>query len=235
MNDDYGRERACVRFGVGLAVFLMLLAVILLSGCGGGGGVSGGGAPPSVSLVSASSPPPVTPPAASEPVAAKPAGACSTDYWGDSIAGITAPDLDPAIHAAAPHFVIGGTAQAALPQFLQAPLAPFVAIEYGTNEANGQTPLEPALRSMLDRVKALGDRAVLTGMPQTTAGDPIYHLSYNTLIQSLAKEYGAVYADWPGVSYSPGDLQPDGVHPGAAYAQRLADALSAVILENCAK
>lgn len=213
-------------------VMMVAATAAFLAGCGGGGGgggVGGSGEPPNV-LVATLTPAPVATPAASA------VGACTTDYWGDSISALTAPKLDPKLKATT-HTVIGGTAQAALPQFLQAPLAAqFIVIEYGTNEANSQQPLAPALRSMLDRVKALGRTPVLTGLSRATAGDAAYHATFTALVEQLAGEYGAVYANWPAVQFDgPSDLQPDGVHPADAYAQRLADAVSQKLRDMCGK
>ncbi|WP_177142590.1 GDSL-type esterase/lipase family protein [Variovorax sp. YR216] len=130
------------------------------------------------------------------------------------------------------HPVYGGTAIAAQASVLQDAMAErFIVIQYGMNDSNYKSPIEPAFRSMLDRVKAMGRTPVLTGISTATAGEVMLRAVYNVTIANLAKEYGALYANWPGdVAYDAGSLMADGVHPTDDYQQRLADKLSATIL-----
>jgi lysophospholipase L1-like esterase len=204
-------------------VILCALAAFSIGGCGGGGGGSGPvmGNPMSAAPVETKQP---------EPSKAPTPAVCSLAYWGDSISGMTRSRIGAGISVAS-HGVIGGTAAAAVPVLLQDPLAErFVALEYGTNDANSQTPYEPAMRSMLERIRAVGRSAVIVGLSNATAGDMVYRATYNALARKLAGEYGATFVDWSSVTWSPADLQPDGVHPDDAYAQRLADALTAAIV-----
>lgn len=224
-------DRLCKWF----VVFAVLAVVCyMLTGCGGGGGAGGSGEPPNV-LVAAQSSPPVATPAVPASTGVPAAGGCTIGYWGDSISGLTGWRIDPRI-VVDMHAVWGGTAQAAVATFLQDPLAePIQVIEYGTNDADAKVDPTGALTAMLDRAKALGRTVVLTGMPHNTAGDPSAHATVDAIIRALAKAYGAAYADWPDVPYAAGDLIADGVHPGDAYQQRLADVLSSTVLSICTK
>lgn len=208
--------------------FVYVLA-LFLAACGGGGGSGGGSILPTTSSLQAASPAPSAPVQQSTAIA--PPATCSVAYWGDSISALTGPKINPDLSVNL-HAVVGGTAAAAVPAFLQDSMAErFIVIEYGTNDANSETPLEASYRSMMDWAKAHNRTIVLTGMSHGTAGDMIYHSTYDLVIQNLAKEYGAIYANWPGVAYAgASDLLPDGVHPNDAYQQRLADQLSNVIL-----
>ena len=200
----------------------MLGVTLALVACGGGGGVGSGSPASGFSVVSTA--PPV------HEVAASAATPCRIGYWGDSISALTAPYIDPRI-AVTLHSVVGGTSAAALATFLQDPLAePIQVIEYGTNDANAGSDLIEPETSMLQRTKALGRLAVLTGIPQEQTGALAVEQNYD-LWQSQQE---VPYANWPGVAYAgASDTMPDGVHPEAAYAQRLAAALSTTILQNC--
>lgn len=201
-------------------------ALLALAACGGGGGGGGAAMPVSVAAAPAADPKPA--PTEQPPGKAAP---CSVAYWGDSIAGITTPLLGKGLQVGG-HAVIGGTAEAAQSVFLQDPLeSRFVVIEYGTNDANGHRPYEPAMRSMLERVKAMGRTAVVVGLSNATQGDMVYRATYNALAGNLAREYGALFVDWAAVPWSASDLKADGVHPLDAYAQRLADRLTQVIVD----
>lgn len=200
----------------------MLGLTLALVACGGGGSVGAVGAASNVVVVGAA--PPVHDAGPSGPVP------CRVGYWGDSISALTAPHLDPRI-AVTLHSVIGGTAQAALATLLQDPLTePIQVVEYGTNDANGNSDLIAPVLSMLQRIKAVGDIPVLTGIPQEQTGALAVEGNYNLWLS----QQGVAYANWSAVPYAgPSDTMPDGVHPEAAYAQRLADALSATILGIC--
>lgn len=219
------------------ALFITIVAIamaMILVGCGGGGGSGSSGSMPSFTAAAA------TATAAEEPVAApeptpvsspsKVTG-CTVGYWGDSIAGLTTPHMDKRLQMSG-HAVIGGTAQAAQATLLQDELAErFQVVEYGTNDSNSMVPFEPAMRAMLDRIKAKGRTPVLTGLSNATVGEMAYRATYNAITGQLAKEYGAIFANWAAVPWSPSDLKADGVHPNEDYQKRLADRLSAVILE----
>lgn len=201
-------------------------ALLALAACGGGGGGGGAAMPVSVAAAPAADPKPAP---TEQPPGKVPS--CSVAYWGDSIAGITTPLLGKGLEVGG-HAVIGGTAQAALPTFLQDPLSSrFIVIQYGTNDSNAEQSIEVPLRSMLDRVKAAGRTAVLTGLSNATQGDMAYHALNNALAGNLAREYGALFVDWAAVPWSAADLKADGVHPADAYAQRLADALTGAIVK----
>lgn len=208
---------------------LALAALLTLTACGGGGGGESGGVP--ITFPGAATTQGVakdTAPASEAP----PAAPCSVAYWGDSISSQTGPRIDKRLQLT-PHAVVGGTATAARAPFLQDPLTErFIVIQYGINDANFKIALEPALRSMLERVKAIGRTPVLTGISQATAGEFGLYMTHNAVVRKLATEYGAIYADWPGVPFSgAADLMPDGIHPLDGYAQRLADRLSQALLD----
>lgn len=197
-------------------------ALVALAACGGGGGGATSGFATAIEAkpVQTEQPPNKQPPAP-----------CSVAYWGDSISAMTAPRIGKGLQVNV-HGVIGGTAQAALPTFLQDPLAErFVVIEYGMNDSNGAaaSSFEMSVRSMLDRVKAVGRTPVLTGISNATAGEVGVRANLNLLLSKLATDYGAVWANWPATS---GALTADGVHPTDAYAQALADALTAAIVKT---
>ena len=215
-------------------LMLTLMAAAVLAACGGGGG-GGGGAVAPVAVV----PPTVTADTPKdegevklqEPTAPAPVPACSFAYWGDSISAMTAPRIGKGIQVQL-HGVVGGTAQAAQYALLQDPLAArFVALEYGTNDSNGKVPYEPAMRAMLDRIKAVGRTPVIVGLPNATVGEVLYHATYNALAGQLAQQYGALFVDWASVPWQASDLMPDGVHPKDDYQQRLADAITRVITD----
>lgn len=200
-------------------------ALALLTACGGGGGGSAGG----FALLAAQSDN-GTAPATKAPTTEQPpekAPQCSVIFYGDSITGLTAPRLGKGLQVTV-KAQVGGTAQANLAAFLQDPLtARFVAINFGTNDANAHAPFEPAMRSMLEWVKAKGRTPVLTGLSNATAGDAAYRATYNAVASQLAKEYGAIWVDWAAV---PASLMADGVHPDDAMQQRLADRLTRAIV-----
>jgi hypothetical protein len=200
----------------------IIALTLALCACGGGGGGAGGGAPASASLVVTS--PPVAAPAASA------VGGCTVGFWGDSIAALTAPRLASTLQVDL-HAVVGGTAQAAEATMLQDALAErFQVIEYGTNDANSGSPLQAPVLAMIARAESLGRTVVLTGISHEIAGAVDVEANYSLWESTL----GTLYANWPGVQFNGlSDLMPDGVHPEAEYAQRLADALSTIILEHC--
>jgi len=210
----------------------LAVGACILSGCSGGGsgGSAGGSAASLASLQTAAGT--TTKTGTRAPAVQPPADACSVAYWGDSVSALTGPKLDKRLHVAM-HAVVGGTAQAALPQVLQDTMAErFVVIEYGTNDANYKADLATPMRSMLDYAKSKQRKPVLTAMSNATAGELAYHSTLNLVIASLAGEYKSLFANWPTVQYAgAGDLMPDGVHPNDGYQQRLADRLSQTILD----
>jgi lysophospholipase L1-like esterase len=200
-----------------------LISACLLAACGGGGS-------PASSLPAVATSAPAKPTAARSEPPAK-ADACSVYFWGDSISALTAPRLGATLKLKT-HGVVGGTALAAQTALLQDELvARFVVIEYGTNDANSLAPFEPAMRAMLERIKAVGRTPVVVGLSNATVGELAVHANYNLIAKSLASEYGALFVDWAAVPWSPADLMADGVHPADAYQQRLADQLTQVIVD----
>jgi hypothetical protein len=200
-------------------------ALLALAACGGGAG----GSLPSTSAFSTANEAPAKPVQTEQP--SDKAAPCSVIFYGDSITGMTAPLMGKGLQVTV-KAQVGGTAQANLAAFLQDPLeARFVAINFGTNDANSETPMQAPLQSMVDYAKSKGRTVVLTGMSHGTQGDLVYHETYDALIKSMAKSDGVLFADWPGVPWSAADLQADGVHPnGNGYSQRLADRLTQAIL-----
>jgi lysophospholipase L1-like esterase len=214
---------------------LSLFALLALAACGGGGGGGGGGSLPSTSAFSTASEAPAQQSAQPEQPAQIPdkkaaATGCTVAYWGDSISALTESKLGKGLAVTA-HAVIGGTAQAALPTFLQDPMVErFVVIEYGMNDSNGAgaSAFETSTRSMLDRTKAMGRTPVLTGISKATAGEVAVRANLNLLLSKLANDYGALWADWPSTS---GALMADGIHPADDYQQLLADRLTQAIVD----
>jgi lysophospholipase L1-like esterase/predicted small lipoprotein YifL len=206
-------------------------ALLALAACGGGGG----GSMPPASAFSTASEAPAQQSAQPEQPAQIPdkkaaATGCTVAYWGDSISALTESKLGKGLAVTA-HAVIGGTAQAALPTFLQDPMVErFVVIQYGMNDSNGAgaSAFETSIRSMLDRAKAVGRTPVLTGISKATAGEVGVRANLNLLLSQLANDYGALWANWPSTS---GALMADGVHPADDYQQLLADKLTRVIVD----
>jgi lysophospholipase L1-like esterase len=213
-------------------LMLTLAVAAALAACGGGGG---GGAPASFPVagatVTADTPKDGGEVKLEQPAPPAPVPSCSFAYWGDSISAMTAPRIGKGIQVEL-HGVVGGTAQAAQFALLQDPLAArFIALEYGTNDSNGKVPYEPAMRAMLDRIKAVGRTPVIVGLPNATIGEATYHATYNALAGQLAQQYGALFVDWASVPWQASDLMPDGVHPKDDYQQRLADRITQVITD----
>jgi lysophospholipase L1-like esterase len=203
----------------------LLLSLLLLQACGGG---SGGSDASSVESSSTSNSPPKT--TAAPPQQPAP---CTVQLWGDSILG-GPPSAKPADIVRAAGFAVidravaGTTASGRLAEFLQDPLdARFVVIQFGINDASFSQEYEPALRSMLDRLKTLGRTAVVTGISNGTYPMPL-RPGYNDIARRLAAEYGALFADWDGVAWSAEDV-PDQIHPGPAYSKPLSDRLIATL------
>lgn len=120
------------------------------------------------------------------------------------------------------------TASSRLAEFLDDRLdSRLVVIQFGINDANFGQLYEPAMRSMLDRLKTLGRIAVVTGISNGTYPMP-QRPAYNAIAQRLAAEYGALFADWDGVPWSAEEV-PDGIHPTPAYSKRLSDKLVATL------
>lgn len=203
------------------AVAVAALSVVAACGGGGSGGTS---MPPSFGQQQ---------PSVSQPkqTTEQPLGkvtGCSVIFYGDSITALTAPRMGKGLQVTV-KAQVGGTAQSNLATFLQDPLdARFVAINFGMNDSNGAGAMtfDSTVRSMLDRAKALGRTPVLTGISKATAGDVGIRSNLNLLLSQLAKDYGALWADWPATN---GALMADGIHPADEMQQALADRLTQAI------
>lgn len=204
-------------------------------GCGGGGGGSGsGGAVPMLPMAAPSAPAAPAAPAA-------PTGPdCSVTLYGDSILyGYTSKGRigEPpavAIKRLRPAYRVvdrsdpGDYVLRRLPTFLSDTIdTRVVVIEHGMNDAgNGFDYAEP-LRSMLQRVKALGRVAVVTGISQVVAGVP-ERATYDSTARRVAGEEGATFADWGAVRFDASDMADD-IHPAQAYSARLVEQLVAAL------
>lgn len=204
-------------------------ALAVLAGCGGGGGGGGG---PAIGLPVSAAPKEET---VEQPI--KPPPVCSVWLEGDSIlngsffpmsklaetpaAGIAR--LRP-MYRVVDRTVPGNSVQLRMQGFLGEELdARFVVLQFGINDGgNGFNYREP-LRSMVQRVKALGKTPVITGLSHVK-GAPKWRDDYDALAHQVAQEEGAIFADWGAVSHPDADFA-DGVHPGQAYSTRLVEQL----------
>ena len=90
-----------------------------------------------------------------------------------------------------------------------------VVLQYGTNDLTlGDNPL-PYLKAMAQHAQAEGREVVLTGI-STRADRSVYDVNLD--IYRLAQDIGATFAHW---DYA-GLIAPDGLHPGDAMANTLA-------------
>ena len=96
--------------------------------------------------------------------------------------------------------------------------------------------IEPAqtkanLRGVLRKLKSRGIGAVLVGVGAPPTIGAAYAREFNALYPSLAREFGVpLYANiLAGVGGNPALLQRDGIHPNAAGARRIGEALAPVV------
>ena len=87
------------------------------------------------------------------------------------------------------------------------------------------------LRGVLTRLKSRGIRAVLVGVAAPQAIGAAYAREFNAIYPSLAREFGVpLYANiLSGVRDDRTLMQRDGIHPNAAGARRIAEALAPVV------
>lgn len=87
------------------------------------------------------------------------------------------------------------------------------------------------LRGVLQKLKARGVRAVLVGVAAPPAIGAAYAREFNAIYPSLTREFGVpLYANiLAGVSGDPALMQRDGIHPNAAGAKRIGEALAPVV------
>lgn len=97
----------------------------------------------------------------------------------------------------------------------------------GVDPAQTQTNL----RGILRKLKARGVGAVLVGVSAPPTIGASYARDFNALYPSLAREFGVpLYANiLAGVGGHPALLQRDGIHPNAAGARRIGEALAPVV------
>lgn len=98
--------------------------------------------------------------------------------------------------------------------------------------------VEPAqtkanLRGVLQNLKGRGIRAILVGVAAPPAIGQAYVREFNALYPSLAKEFRVpLYANiLAGVGGNPGLVQRDGIHPNAAGAKRIGEALAPLVAQ----
>lgn len=87
------------------------------------------------------------------------------------------------------------------------------------------------LRGVLTKLRARGIRAVLVGVAAPQAIGAAYAREFNAIYPSLAREFGVpLYANiLSGVRDDRTLMQRDGIHPNAAGAKRIAEALAPVV------
>jgi len=119
----------------------------------------------------------------------------------------------------------GDSAHRRLPSFVLQPMpARIVVLQYGINDAGNRYPYEPALRAMVDYVKAAGKTPIVTGLSHVKAERMPLRGAYDATARRVANEEGAMFADWGAVRFDPADMADD-VHPLQAYSTRLAERL----------
>ena len=208
-------------------------ALALLGACGGGGG---GSAPLGAGAL-----------VAMAPVAAQQAPAprdCSIRFEGDSILnganGQSQRMSDPPaaiLKRLRPAYTIddrstpGESAARRMPALINEQISSrFVVVQFGINDAGAGTAYEPAMRAILERVKALGRTPIVTGISRTNPDAPplANRDAYDAIARRLATEYGVPFANWDAVDL-PAALMVDGVHPNVEGTQRLVLALVAAL------
>lgn len=87
------------------------------------------------------------------------------------------------------------------------------------------------LRGILQKLKARGVRTVLVGVAAPPTIGAAYAREFNALYSSLAKEFGVpLYANiLAGVRGDRALMQGDGIHPNAAGARRIGEALAPIV------
>lgn len=83
---------------------------------------------------------------------------------------------------------------------------------------------EPALRAMVDYVKAAGKTSIVTGLSQVKARRMPLRDEYDTTARRVANEEGAMFADWGAVRFDPAEMADD-IHPLQPYSTRLVERL----------
>ncbi|MET3494758.1 SGNH/GDSL hydrolase family protein [Variovorax boronicumulans] len=166
---------------------------------------------------------------------------CTVALWGDSILhgafgasptnrieeppAVALQRLRPA-WSVADFSMPGDSAHKRLPSFVLQPMPTrVVVLQYGINDAGNRYPYEPALRAMVDYVKAAGKTPVVTGLSQVKAGRMPLRDDYDAVARRVAKEEGALFADWGAVRFDPADMADD-VHPLQPYSTRLVERLA---------
>jgi acyl-CoA thioesterase I len=87
------------------------------------------------------------------------------------------------------------------------------------------------LRGVLQKLRARGVGAVLVGVAAPPVIGAAYARAFNAIYPSLAREFGVpLYANiLAGVSGDPALMQRDGIHPNAAGAKRIGEALAPIV------
>lgn len=207
-------------------VFALLL-VASLAACGGAG---------EYTLDVKGTVPASSTPAPTTPTPTAPVNKCSVDLNGDSIlAGAYSLSGQTVYLAERPAAILkrmrpaytvvdrsvpGETAATRSVTFYNATRAGhFQVFEHGINDATGSTGYEPALRGMVEYVKAEGRVPLITGLSRTR----IFitnAAAYNAIAAKVASDTITAFADWQTVAYDPLDMADD-YHPGPKYAERL--------------
>jgi acyl-CoA thioesterase I len=103
----------------------------------------------------------------------------------------------------------------------------------GNDLLQGVEPVQTKanLRGVLQKLKARGVGAVLVGVGAPPTIGAAYAREFNAIYPSLAREFSApLYANiLAGVRGDPALMQRDGVHPNAAGAKRIGEALAPIV------
>lgn len=216
---------------------LSIASLAVLTACGGGCG-GGGEYTLDVKGTAPSTSTPTTPttPAPTAPAPTSPVSKCSVDLNGDSImAGAFSSNGQTVFLAERPAAILkrmrpaytvvdrsvpGETAAARSVTFYnQTRSGHFQIFEHGLNDATGNTGFEPALRGMVEYVKAEGRVPLITGLSRTRIL-VANAAAYNAIAAKVASETITAFADWQTVAYDPLDMADD-YHPAPKYAERL--------------
>lgn len=203
-------------------------ALALLAACGGGGGGGGGG-------FAVAGLPAKQDPQPEQPI--KPPPICSVWLEGDSIlngsffpASKLAEVPAAALTRMRPMYrvvdktVPGNSVQMRMSGFLSEQFdTRFVVIQFGINDGGNGFDYREPLRTLVQRVKALGKTPIVTGLSHVR-GAPAWRDSYDALARQVAEEEGAIFADWGAAAFDPADMADD-VHPAQAYSLRLVEQL----------
>jgi acyl-CoA thioesterase-1 len=108
--------------------------------------------------------------------------------------------------------------------------ADLLVLALGANDGLRGVPLatvEQNLATMIQQAQARGMRVLLCGMESPPVGGLNYTIGFHEIFPRLARQYSVPLVPFllEGVALVPGMNGPDGIHPNAAGAMRIADTL----------